>query len=154
VVRPATTASKPANSPKDLTRANAVTPAVGLENGALRGTLCSVVKVNLSAAPLADEPAVVVTVMLTVAAAWSGVVAVMELEELTVIEVAALNPKPTADAPAKLVPVMVTLVPPDVGPDVGLTEVTVGTEVAAGTTGTVGVVVVGTAGTAGTVAAA
>ena len=40
--------------------------------------------------------------------------------------VAALDPKSTALAPPRLVPVMVTLVPPPVGPLVGLIEVTVG----------------------------
>jgi hypothetical protein len=44
----------------------------------------------------------------------------------TVKEPAALLPKVTAVALEKLVPVMVTLVPPDVGPVLGLTLVTVG----------------------------
>ena len=39
------------------------------------------------------------------------------------------RPNSTAVAPARLVPVMVTLVPPPVGPAVGLIELTVGLEV-------------------------
>ena len=46
--------------------------------------------------------------------------------ELTVKPVAAVAPKVTAVVPLKLVPVMVTLVPPPVGPLVGLKAVTVG----------------------------
>ena len=40
--------------------------------------------------------------------------------------VAAVAPNVTAVAPVKLVPVIVTVVPPAVGPAVGLTPVTVG----------------------------
>ena len=36
-------------------------------------------------------------------------------------------PNDTAVAPSRLVPVIVTVVPPPLGPDVGLTPVTVGT---------------------------
>jgi hypothetical protein len=46
----------------------------------------------------------------------------------TTTPVAALAPKSTAVAPVKLVPVMVTLVPPAVVPEVGLTPVTVGAD--------------------------
>ena len=58
----------------------------------------------------------------------AGEVAVIEVSELT------CNwwrrfPEVTAVAPVKLVPVMLTLVPPAVGPAVGLMEVTDGTEV-------------------------
>ena len=45
---------------------------------------------------------------------------------LTVNVVAAVVPNFTAVAPVKLVPVMVTVVPPAVGPELGLTAVTVG----------------------------
>src|SRR6478735_564937 len=45
---------------------------------------------------------------------------------LTVNVVAAVAPKSTAVAPVKPVPVIVTLVPPAVGPEFGLTLVTVG----------------------------
>ena len=40
--------------------------------------------------------------------------------------VPAAVPNSTAVAPARFVPVIVTVVPPAVGPDVGLTAVTVG----------------------------
>ena len=56
----------------------------------------------------------------------AGAVAVSEVAETTVKEVAAAVPNSTAVAPVKLVPVTVTLVPPAVGPLVGLTAVTVG----------------------------
>ena len=45
---------------------------------------------------------------------------------MTVKLVAAVAPKVTAVAPVKSVPVMVTLVPPDVLPEVGVSEVIVG----------------------------
>ena len=48
------------------------------------------------------------------------------VELTTVTPVAALVPKSTAVAPVKPVPVTVTLVPPAVGPAVGLSPVTVG----------------------------
>ena len=57
----------------------------------------------------------------------AGEVAVIEVALLTVKVVAAVAPNFTAVAPVKLVPVMVTEVPPAVGPEVGLTPVTVGT---------------------------
>jgi hypothetical protein len=53
-------------------------------------------------------------------------VAVIEVAELTVTEVAAVPPNLTEEAPRNPVPVMVTLVPPAVGPAFGLTAVTVG----------------------------
>ena len=56
----------------------------------------------------------------------AGTVAVICVAELTMKPVAAVAPKVTAVAPLKLVPVMVTLVPPPVGPPVGLKAVTVG----------------------------
>ena len=50
----------------------------------------------------------------------------IEVAETTVKVVAAVAPKVTAVAPVKPVPVMVTVVPPVVGPPVGLERVTVG----------------------------
>ena len=52
--------------------------------------------------------------------------AVIWVALLTVKLVAVVAPNLTAVAPVRLVPVIVTLVPPAVGPAVGLTEVTVG----------------------------
>ena len=48
----------------------------------------------------------------------------MEESELTTKLVAGVAPKLTAVAPVKRVPVMVTLVPPAVGPKLGLTLAT------------------------------
>jgi hypothetical protein len=52
--------------------------------------------------------------------------AVIEVALFTVKLVAAVPPKVTDVVPLKSVPVMVTLVPPDVGPLFGATDVTVG----------------------------
>ena len=59
----------------------------------------------------------------------AGLVAVMDVGELTVNPVAGDVPKLTAVAPVKFVPVIVTGVPPVVAPEVGLTAVTVGADV-------------------------
>ena len=71
-------------------------------------------------------PLGVVTMTLAVPAAPAGVVAVIVVAFPTETPVAAAPPKVTLVAPVKVVPVMVTLVPPAVGPEFGLTEVTVG----------------------------
>ena len=73
-------------------------------------------------------PPTVVTVTSTVPAAPAGEVAVMDVAELTVKDVALVAPNFTADAPVKLVPVMVTLAPPAVPPLVGLMLVMVGSD--------------------------
>ena len=75
---------------------------------------------------VASCPRGVVTVTSTVAAASAGEVAVMEVALLTVTPVPAVAPKSPRVAPVKLVPVTVTEVPPAVGPELGLTVVTVG----------------------------
>ena len=75
-------------------------------------------------------PLWVVTVMSTTAAACGGAVAVIEVEEFTVKEVAGVVPKLTPVTLVKFVPVSVTTVPPAVVPDVGLIAVTAGTGVA------------------------
>ena len=71
-------------------------------------------------------PPGVVTVTSTVPATPVGAVAVIWLELFTE-NVAAVPPKLTPVAPVKPVPLIVTVVPPVVGPDVGLTLVTDGT---------------------------
>src|SRR6202047_1656793 len=79
--------------------------------------------------PLTRVPvwvSVLVTTTFTAPAAWAGVVAVIEVALTTVTPVAAVPPNVTAVAPVKLVPVMVTDVPPAIGPEFGLTLVTVG----------------------------
>ena len=56
----------------------------------------------------------------------AGVTAVMEVALTTTTSVAATPPTVTLLAPVKLVPVMVIAVPPEVGPEVGLTLTMVG----------------------------
>jgi hypothetical protein len=56
----------------------------------------------------------------------AGVVAAIEVALTTVTFVAAAPPIVTPVAPVKFVPVMVTLVPPPVGPEIGLMALTVG----------------------------
>ena len=102
-----------------------VPPAVGPAVGDIALTVGTPMKVNWSAADVADVPPAVVTVISTVPVP-AGEVAVMEVAELTVKPAAFVAPNFTAVAPVKLVPVIVTLVPPATGPDVGEIEVTVG----------------------------
>ena len=66
-----------------------------------------------------------VTVTSTTPALPAGEVAVTEVAVLAVIE-PAVAPNVTEVAEVRLVPVMTTLVPPAVGPLLGVTEVTVG----------------------------
>ena len=83
--------------------------------------------VNWSALVVADcPPSVVVTVTSTVPRVPAGEVAVIELSELNVNDVAAFDPKSTAVTPVKPVPLIETEVPPAIGPAVGLMLVTVG----------------------------
>jgi hypothetical protein len=83
--------------------------------------------VNLSAAPVADVPPAVLTVISTTPAAWAGAEAVIDVDETTVNELAAVPLNETLVAPIKLVPVIVMLVSPAVEPLAGETLVTVGT---------------------------
>ena len=80
---------------------------------------------NWSAALVALVPPGVVTVTSTVPAP-TGEVAVMPVGLLTVKLAAAVVPNLTALAPVKPVPVIATEVLPVVGPEAGLTPVTVG----------------------------
>ena len=66
------------------------------------------------------------TVTTTVPADSAGEMAVIEVEESTVTDAAGVVPKSTVAPVAKPVPVMVTLVPPDVYPEVGEIELTTG----------------------------
>ena len=85
-----------------------------------------VVKVNWSADEVAEVPPnEVVTVMSTVPLP-AGLVAVIDVTELTTKLLAATPPNLTVVVPPKTLPVMVTVVPPAVDPDEGLTDVTVG----------------------------
>ena len=71
-------------------------------------------------------PPDVVTTTSTAPAALAGVVATICVALSTVMPVAVVPPNVTAVTPVKLVPVMVTSVPPAIGPEFGLTLVTVG----------------------------
>jgi hypothetical protein len=82
--------------------------------------------VKRSADDVGDVATGVVAVISTVPALPAGLTAVMEVTELTVKLVAAVEPNLTDVAPARFVPVIVTDVPPPVPPAVGLTAVTVG----------------------------
>jgi hypothetical protein len=76
-------------------------------------------------------PAGVLTVTSTVPDDAKGEVAVMLVVDVTVKSVAGLSPNEMPSTSAKFVPVMVTLVPPPVGPLLGLIPVTVGAPAAA-----------------------
>jgi hypothetical protein len=101
-----------------------VPPGAGPEFGETLETM--VAYVNLSAALVADVPAIVVTVMSTVPTDPAGDTAVICDALFTVNEVAAVVPNRTLLAPINPVPVMVTGVPPAVLPEDGEIEVTVG----------------------------
>jgi hypothetical protein len=103
-----------------------VPPAVGPELGLTAVTVGAPRYEKWSAADVAEIPPGVVTVTSTVPAGSAGEVAVIDVAELTVNEVALVAPNVTADAAVKPVPEMVTLVAPPVGPALGLTAVTVG----------------------------
>ena len=69
---------------------------------------------------------VVVTVTWTMPTSPAGEVAVIEATLTKVKLVAGVPPNDTLVAPVKLVPVIVTVVPPAVGPEVGLIKETAG----------------------------
>ena len=71
-------------------------------------------------------PPAVVTLTFTVPATWALVTALTTVGLVTVKDVAVVVPKWTAVAPMNPVPVILTVVPPLVVPDVGVSEVTVG----------------------------
>jgi hypothetical protein len=71
-------------------------------------------------------PCVVVTDTVTEPATWAGDVTVTLDGDVTCSPVAVVEPNVTLVVPVRWVPVMVTFVPPVVGPEVGVTEVTVG----------------------------
>src|SRR5579863_2592122 len=75
---------------------------------------------------MALVPPAVATVTFTAPPRPGGEVAVIEPSGFTVNAVAAVLPNITLVAPVNAVPVMVTVVPPVVGPEAGLTPVTVG----------------------------
>ena len=83
---------------------------------------------NLSAVLIVVVPPGVVMVMSTVPGGWAGEVAVIDVVELTVTLAAACPaPKATVAPAMNPVPVIVTVVPPEIGPALGLMAVMVGT---------------------------
>ena len=103
-----------------------VPPATSPLDGETPVTAGVAVNVNWSAAVVTLVPSGLLTVTSTVPVP-AGEVAMIVEELTTVNAVAATTPNFTLVVPVKLVPVMVTVVPPDVGPTVGLSAVTVGT---------------------------
>ncbi|BBH18908.1 hypothetical protein Back11_02530 [Paenibacillus baekrokdamisoli] len=106
-----------------------VPPDVGPDDGEMLVIVGAAMYVNWSAADVVDVPPVVVTLTSTVPALPAGAVAVICVAEFTVKPVAAVAPNVTAVAPDRFVPINVTVVPPDVGPDVGEMLVIVGAAV-------------------------
>jgi hypothetical protein len=103
-------------------KAPVVTPARGLS----RLTVGVASYMSSSSAVTAVEPTGVVTATSTMLAAWGGVVALIEVPEVTEYELAATRPNETALVPLKPVPVMVTVVGPAVRATAGLTALIVG----------------------------
>src|SRR5207248_697622 len=84
------------------------------------------VKVKLG--PPEDVPLGVTTLMVTVPGDSAGVTARTSVSDRTVNDAALVPPKSTSLAPVKPVPVMVTVSPPAVLPEEGLSEVTLGAD--------------------------
>ena len=80
----------------------------------------------VNALVLVAVPPAVVTATLLAPAVPAGVLAVTEVLDTTTMFVAAMPPTVTLVAPVKLVPAIVMVVPPVVGPEVGLTLLMVG----------------------------
>ena len=78
-----------------------------------------------SADEVAEVPVGVVTVTCT-GPLPAGLTAVIDVPLTTVKLVAGSVPKSTALAPSKLFPVIVTVVPPDIGPELGSSPLTAG----------------------------
>ena len=102
-----------------------VGPEVGLTAPTVGGGGARYVNWSLGSVAL-DCPPIVTTTSAT-PAACAGVVALICVALTTLTPVATLPPTVTVAAPvSKLVPVIVIGVPPAVGPEVGLTPLTVG----------------------------
>ena len=82
--------------------------------------------VYVNAPDLVEVPPAVVTATLLAPTVPAGVLAVIEVALTTTTLVAEAPPIFTLVAPVKFVPVMVIVVPPVVGPDVGVTLLIVG----------------------------
>ena len=123
-VAPNLTAVAPVNPvPVTVTK---VLPAVGPLFGETVVTVGSATYVNLSPVTGVLVPPGVVTVTLTMPAAWAGDLTVILVLETTIRLEPAVAPNLTAVALVNPVPVTVTKVLPVVGPFVGETAVTIG----------------------------
>jgi hypothetical protein len=98
-----------------------VVPEVGVSDVTMGA---GVMKVK--AAVLVTVPCVVSTETFTLPAPWAGVVAVMEVVLTTLKLAAVVAPNLTFVVPVRWDPVMVTVVPPVVEPEAGVSEVTLG----------------------------
>ena len=103
-----------------------VPPAPGPDDGLTPLTAGGGTNVNLSAELVALVPPGVVTLTSCAPAVPAGETAMICVGEIGVTTAALDPPNLTALGLARFVPVIVTTVPPSVGPDVGLTPVTVG----------------------------
>ena len=103
-----------------------VPPPSGPAVGEMAVTVGAVTYVKSSAELVAEVPPTVITVTSTTPADSAGVVAVINVELLTVKLVAAEAPNLTAVAAVRFMPVIVTDVPPPIGPWFATTLVTVG----------------------------
>lgn len=123
---PNLTAVAPVNPVPEIV--TGVPPASGPLAGLMPVTVggAGAVKVNWSADKVVDVPPGVVTVM-SIVPVPAGLLAVIVVELTTVSPVPGVAPKFTTVAPVNPVPVTVTGVPPEDGPLVGLTPLTVGT---------------------------
>ena len=81
---------------------------------------------NPSEVETGEVPPGVTTVMSTAPADSAGDTAVISVDESTVKLVASMEPKSTYPAPERFSPVIVTVVAPEIGPDVGEMEDTTG----------------------------
>ena len=106
-----------------------VPPQAGPEVGLMEVMVGTAPTTYVNVPDLVAVPPAVVTATLLAPTVPAGVVAVMEVALTTTTLVAKAPPIFTLVAPVKLVPVMVIVVPPVVGPEVGLTFVIVGSGV-------------------------
>jgi hypothetical protein len=124
-VVPKSTALAPVNAVPVIV--TIVPPKFGPLVGAIAVTAgaAATLNVNWSAADVGEVPAGVVTVTFSVPVP-AGLTAVTVVSFTTVTSVAGVVPKSTAVAPVNELPVIVTVVPPKLGPLVGLIAVTAG----------------------------
>jgi hypothetical protein len=106
--------------------ATVVPPAIGPEFGLIAETDGRTTYVNLSAVEVVLDPLVVVTTTSTAPVLPAGDWHVRVVAFVTVTFVADTPPNVTLAPAMKLVPVTVTVVPPAVGPAVGVIDETVG----------------------------